>query len=250
MRRGLRVLIVAAGCLFAGAFEPPLGAEEPKPEMLEAQDVLERMASAYAGCRSYRDSGVVTTVFISTGGTQMSQRRTVVKPFTTAFVRPDRFRFEYRHGDDEDQEIAYIVWRKGREVLTWWYVGRGVEKSKSLNLALAGATGVSGGAAHNVPVLLLPKEVSGWRATDMADAKRIEDGKLGEAECFRIEGRYVEGPETYWIDKKTYLIRRIDERNTFDTFRTEETITYDPVIDEAVADEQLEFRPPKLDPPK
>src|SRR5262249_45207002 len=103
------VLTLAAGCLIAGVTGLPAGADEPKPDALKAQDVLDRMAKAYAGCKSYRDTGVVKTVFVEATG-----NRTVEKPFRTAFVRPDRFRFEYteKRGGREDR---YIVWRKGKE---------------------------------------------------------------------------------------------------------------------------------------
>src|SRR5262245_14319430 len=84
------VLTLAAGCLVAVLTGLPAGADEPKPDALKAQDVLDRMAKVYASCKSYGDTGIVTTVFVEATG-----NRTVEKPFKTAFVRPDRFRFEY-----------------------------------------------------------------------------------------------------------------------------------------------------------
>jgi hypothetical protein len=104
-----------------------------------------RVAKAYAGCKSYRDSGVVKTVYVEAGRT-----RTEMKPFKTAFVRPDQFRFEYtqKRGEGAHEVNRYIVWRRGTDVRTWWDVKPGIEKPASLALALAGATGVSGGSAH------------------------------------------------------------------------------------------------------
>ena len=234
------VSMPAAYCLIAAAVVLSVSADEPKPQALKAQDVLDRMAKAYAGCKSYHDSGVVKTVIVQTGG-----NLTVAKPFTTAFVRPDRFRFEYKEKDGGGQERRYIVWRKGKEVQTWWDGKPGVEKPESLNLALAGATGVSGESAHTVPALLLPKEVEGRRLTDMTEAKRIDDAKLDKVDCFRIEGKFAGSPTMLWIDQKTFLVRRIDTQQKFDNFRTEETTTYDPVIDEEIPDKKLEFDPPK-----
>ncbi|MGH7731561.1 MAG: hypothetical protein ACRENJ_09980 [Candidatus Eiseniibacteriota bacterium] len=46
------------------------------------------MAKAYGECTSYYDSGVVRLVFVTADGNFTEE-----KPFTTAFVRPDRFRF-------------------------------------------------------------------------------------------------------------------------------------------------------------
>jgi outer membrane lipoprotein-sorting protein len=233
------VLTLSAGCLIAVVMGLPTGADEPKPDGLKAQGILDRMANVYAGCKSYRDTGVVKTVFFEANG-----NRTVEKPFKTAFVRPDRFRFEYTEKRGGRVE-RYIVWRKGQQVQTWWDVKPGVEKPMSLDLALAGATGVSSSSAHRIPALLLPKEVSGKRLTDMTGAKRIEAPKLEKADCFRVEGKFADNPMTLWIDKKTFLVRRIDSKVKFDTFSTEETTTYDPVIDVEIPDKALEFDPPK-----
>jgi outer membrane lipoprotein-sorting protein len=238
-RRMRRVGATGIAAIAAVVLALPLHAGEPQPQVLKARDVLDRMAKAYAGCKSYRDTGVVKIVFVSDTGD-----RTVERPFKTAFVRPDRFRFEYTEKQG-GRENRFIVWRKGEEVRTWWDVNPGVEKPESLRLALAGATGVSGGSAHTIPTLLLPDEVGGWRLTDLAGAKRIENAKLDEVDCFRIEGKCDDNLMTLWIDTKTLLVRRIDDRKQFDDFRTETTTTYSPVIDEEVPEEALEFDPPR-----
>jgi outer membrane lipoprotein-sorting protein len=213
------------------------GADEPKPDDPSAKQILDRMAEVYADCKSYRDSGMVKTLFIMAEG-----KETIEKPFTTAFVRPDRFRFEFKQTGNP--QSRYIVWSKGLDIQTWWDVKPGIEKAASLELALAGATGVSSSSAHTIPSLLLPKEVSGRRLTDVTDAKRGEDGKLEKVECFRIEGKYGDHPITLWIEKESFLVRQIDEQVKFDNFRTEQTTTYDPTIDKEITDKMLEFDPP------
>ena len=85
----------------------PVGADGPKPADLTAQDMLDRMATAYAGCKSYIDSGVVETVFDVPDGKQQTE----VKPFTTAFVRPDQFRFEFTMKGGGDQKAGARVLR-------------------------------------------------------------------------------------------------------------------------------------------
>ena len=215
--------------------KPPPAAESAQPL---AQQIIDRMAKAYTDCKSYRDSGAVRTLFVMANG-----NRTTERPFTTAFVRPDRFRFEYQENDGATQPRRYIIWCNGKDVQTWWDVRPGIEKPESLGLALAGATGVSGGSAHTIPSLLLPGNLGASLAV-ITDAKRTEDGKLEKVECFRVKGNYGRQPITIWIDKKSYLVRQIDEQRTFDTFRTEQTTTYDPTINEKIADEMLKFDPP------
>jgi outer membrane lipoprotein-sorting protein len=211
--------------------------EQPKPNDLPAKQIVDRMVKAYTDCKSYRDSGIVKTLFVENGG-----NRTVEKPFTTAFVRPDRFRFEYKETVG-DRQMRFIVWSNGKEVQTWWDVKPGIDKPKSLRLALGGAASVSGNSSLNIPQLLLPDKMN-WRRLALMEPKRAKDGKLDKVDCFRVEGKYGGNPITLWIDMKTYLVRRIDEQAKFDNFRTEQTTTYDPIIDQKITDKMLEFDPP------
>jgi outer membrane lipoprotein-sorting protein len=238
MRAALWLFTWTLLCVFALACSPRVDADEPKPDALTAKQILDRMAKAYAECKSYRDAGVVKTVIVQADG-----KWTVEKPFSTVFVRPDRFRFEYTESQG-GRDLHDIVWRKGKEVQTWWDVKPGIEKAESLGLALAGATGVSSGSAHTVPALLLSDEVGGRRLTDMTEAKRIEDATLQKVDCFRIEGKFGESPMTLWLDKKTFLVLRIDSQQKIKDFRIEETTTYEPVIDAEIADKMLEFNAP------
>ena len=206
---------------------------------LSAQAILARLASTYSRCKSYRDKGVVRIVYLESGGRRVEER-----PFRTAFVRPDRFRFEYQETGLLGAKRRYIVWRLGSHVQTWWDVRPGIEEKASLGSALGAATGVSGGSSHAIPALLMPGEVEGRRLTDMTDVKRLADAEAAGASCFRVEGTYANLPRTVWVDKKTFLVRRIDFEDTFPTFRTQQTTTYEPVLDEQVAPELLRFDPP------
>jgi hypothetical protein len=270
-------------------------ADEPQVEELSAAQILDGMSRAYDACKTYQDKGVVKTVFYHEG----KKPRTDPKPFTTAFIRPDRFRYEYtatKAGGDTSQ---YIIWRRGGDVQTWWDIRPGVDKSRSLKMALSTAQGVSGGSSATVAHLLMPGELGRWQSL-AREAKRLDDGKLGDVNCYRIElapiysqrqistkgvdpemvktaqdavreklksqgardsdiqqladalktvaqrsQTVIPGPQTLWIERKSFLLRQIDEQTTFADFRTETTTSYEPVMDAPVADERLEFNPPK-----
>lgn len=231
-------LVAVWGSLVALEVSRSMQREEMKPEDMTAGDVLRRTARAYDRCKSYRDTGVVKTVSVEATG-----NRTTERPFRTAFVRPDRFRFEFTD-EQSGPESRYIVWQDGKRVETWSYLKPGVEQSESLRLPLAGAAGISGRSSLTVPALLFPEGVFGSRPTDLTEAHRIEDGNLGVTRCFRIEGKYG-SPQTLWIDKETFLLRRIDSPMTLPNFRIEDTTTYEPVINEEVSDTALEFDHPK-----
>ena len=160
-----RSLLFAAAIALLG--QTLATADEPKLDDLSPRQILDRMAKAYGDCKTYRDSGVVTTVFVKDTG-----KRTVEKPFTTAFVRPELFRFEF-----EDKNRRYLISANGQNVQTWWDVRPGIQNQKSLQLAVAGATGVSGGSAARIPTMLMPGKFKGWGGVHR-DAKRIKDGKL------------------------------------------------------------------------
>ena len=236
------VLLAASSVLLVFALLRQATAEEPSLDSLTAKQIVKRMAEEYAKCKSYQDLGVVKTVFI-----HPDLKRTVEKPFTTAFVRPDRFRFEYREIKRANREYRYIVYCNGKDIQTYWDVHRGIRKPESLSMALAGPTGVSGGSAHTIPVMLLPDEVSRRRLTDIPELKRIDDVIFDKVDCFRIQGQSVGSPMTIWVDKNTFLLRRIDAKRKFDDFRTERTTTYEPVINGEISDKMLEFDPPRPD---
>lgn len=220
-------------------------------EELTAKDIIERVAKVYAGAKWYRDSGVVearTRAAADDVSVDEELR------FTTAFARPDRFRFEFRIRIN-GQEFRHIIWRNGDEVQTWSNPRLDVARPDTLNLAIAAATGISGGSAHTIPHLLLPDEVTEWRRTDMGDLERIEDAYVGRVECFRLSGRaeipadgeFPAMTRTYmvWIEKRTFFLRRIDSTVESATFRSDDSTTYDPVMDEEIPDRMLEFGAPK-----
>jgi outer membrane lipoprotein-sorting protein len=216
---------------------------EQNSETSTAKQILDRMVKVYASCKSYQDSGMVRTLFILPDG-----NRTVEKPFTTAFVRSGRFRFEYKE-KRENQDYRYLVWANGKDVRTWWDVTPGIKRLDSLGFALAGVTGVSGGSARRIPALLISEPIgAGWDIRKLRNLKRLEDAKAENADCFRIQGETGidgQGPVTLWIDKASFLVRRLDQQNKLANFRTEDTTTYEPVVNGEIPDKMLEFDPAK-----
>lgn len=202
-----------------------------------APQIIDRMAEAYLNCSTYTDTGTVTTVFKGERDTN-----TVVKPFSTAMVRPNQFRFEFT--EEGNLNSRYVVWRRGRDVRTWWDVTQKSKRVDSLSLALAGATGVSGSSAHTVPALLMP-EVGGRMLTDLEQPTRGDDKSFRGHKCFTIEAQFASAPVTIWIDQSSFLIRRIDGTSEFDDFSTAESTAYDPVIDEDVAPKLLDYGAPE-----
>ena len=204
---------------------------------IEVRQILDRMAKAYAECKSYRDSGVIKSVFLKN---TVSPEFTVEYSFDTAFVRPDRFRFEIKDEDDERS----LIFVNGQDLRAWWDVEPGIQEPESLEIAMSQAIGFTGGDVGRIPGMLMPQRLGGWVDLDLIDPQRIEDGELHNIECFRLEYSFRDEQVTLWIDKQSYLVRRIDERIKDDDVRIERTTTYDPTIDGEITDRMLDFDPP------
>jgi outer membrane lipoprotein-sorting protein len=221
---------------------------------LAPETILLRMARVYRTCRSYRDSGEVRTTLRIGEGRAGSDR-----PFHTAFVRPDRFRFQFTDPGLGERSSAYIVWTDGTKVRSWWDAKPGVRRPESLQAALAVAAGISGGSSTRVPGLLLPGSVG--EGPLVIAAERSQDSTDRGVPCFRIRGKSQKTPYTLtmgaqtltvqdenitlWIDRATLLLRKVEDGKTFDTYSSESVTTYTPEIDVEIPPDQLTFNAPQ-----
>jgi hypothetical protein len=232
------------------------------PEPLDVTTIVSRTALAYATCASYRDSGSVTV---------RQERVTIQVAFSTAFVRPDSFCFEHRlvmDGPgllrDKDRlpagplgayfgwtplqyparrtanERQHAIWLRHGDVRQWWSWSQRTSRGGSLGRALAAATGVSMGSAHDIPRLLLPEAISGRRVLELKEPLAGARDDLAGRPCVRIWG--ASGPEQYalWLDAETFLIRQIQERHDLG----ERTSAYEPEVNVVIPASALRFDPP------
>jgi hypothetical protein len=111
--------------------------------------------------------------------------------------------------------------------------------------------------------MLRPDPSVSKSALELNYARRIDDGTVDEFKCFRIRGQSIRTPKTLgsgdtgivlrensstiWIDKQSYLVRRVDESNVYDSFSTDTVTTYSPEINVEIPSELLEFGAPEID---
>jgi hypothetical protein len=217
---------------------------------------------------------VVTTTFHG------KRKRTERTLFSTRFVRPGDFLFEFRNRSGESEWDQYAVWLEEGRARSWWTIDTEAEEPESLAMAIAGATGVSSGSAYRVPHLLLPdldeddegqrRPPSPARLLDVPEARRLNCVVLASP-------RHADDDEQLWIDQSTWLIRRVVEprrkleppsaedleglrefdpgladrmiRDLAETWQLEPTdvesvTTYEPQIDTAIPQAELRFTPP------
>jgi hypothetical protein len=177
----------------------------------DATSILGRAAKTYSDCSTYLDHGCVVTTFHSGTPTEMTSKIW----FTTYFRRPDHFRFSFLMQMMQHvafPEMIHTIWTAGKSVHVKSPIPSfGAEKT--LNLAIAGATGISSCSAHNIPVLLMPGVVSGRRTTDIKNAMYIGPELIGQESCERLQAKSGTKQSDIWISKSRSLILQIQEHD-------------------------------------
>jgi hypothetical protein len=217
---------------------------------LSAGLLLQRVASCYAGARTYRDTGDVYTTVSGPSGTRFNH-----VSFATAFSRAGRkFRFEFVVPYPVVPPLGYserrwIIFRDGSRIDQWSFLGAKTAVPETFGLLVASASGISRGAAHHVPALLMPRDVTGRRVTDHPYTARVlEQHSFAHRTCLRVEARLGPGDEGFgsviWIDSEQLLIRRLDARCRRGSLVIKSITTYNPVMDTSIPEQELAFAPP------
>lgn len=203
-----------------------------------ATELWGKVLAVYAAGSSYLDEGSVIDVMPDSVGTE----RFIKERFSTAFVRPGQFRFEYR-SQLAHKSGFYVVYKNNQEVRTW----AGLALSENdLSSALCGANGVSYGAALRIPQILLPQEIRGSGIHEMKRINTVGEENCGDHACLKISGYWrTNGPTFIWIDQN-HLIRKIEEKDEPGRMgkfglRTRTVIEYSPQLNVPVAADKLAF---------
>ncbi|HLX22657.1 MAG TPA: hypothetical protein VKR38_04855, partial [Usitatibacter sp.] len=169
---------------------------------------------------SYEDDGTVS----------MGDRHRPLRgdtTFRTLFLRPSYFRFEFA-SPHPYEPLAHIVttticgcdgispymWQKHHDSPPR------LEICESLELAIAGATGISSGSAYTISQLLMPKPDGSLAALE--ELSVAESESVDGVTCNVISGKLLRASaETHlFVDPETSILRRVDSR--FDRFSSQE----------------------------
>lgn len=224
----------------ARGWRNPVAVDE---QTLDALDILKRTAQVYRASKSYRDTGRVQTRFIGTSGERVGETR-----FKTAYVAPSSFRFESKMNDFGTIEVGYIAWMDQSGFKTWFSLKPEREEVvTSIQGALDEAAGISRDSSGMIPGLIIPGTRLGGDIVRLTSAVRLEDAQIDSFDCFQVQGfRWPNTgkPTTVWIDKQSFLIRRVYEEQEHEDFSTKTTWTYDPALNVPVDAELLRFNKP------
>jgi hypothetical protein len=187
-----------------------------------AADLLSQVAAQYASLLTYSDEGEEVTVFVT--GQQSWERRTVKKRFKTAFVRPDKFFFQYREVGlgPESEWRGGTIWTDGSGVHTWSTIEFPAGHGHSIEQATGGFAGVSSGTSTLTAKLLLPDIDARSPLPEPSTSRLLGEGSVEGKSCWKVEGlRFGMQSAITWIDRRDFVIRRVDHANEFndDTHR-------------------------------
>ena len=175
---------------------------------MDARAVIEEMVQRYVAFRSYSDTGQVT----------FTHPNFVTKtPFSTHYSAPSLFRFDFQvphphpplshvvtqHAVGFDGTKAYAI-RKSFNGLVE------TESLESTGLAIAGAAGISCGAALTIGRLLFT-DTGAVSLVEQIDAQFHQDTVLDDIDCYSIAVRYPNhnSQYKYYIEKGSFLLREL-----------------------------------------
>lgn len=198
-----------------------------------ANEILARVMSVYAGCRTYSDEG-------STQTTEMRGRHSY---FRTSFVRPGAFRFQLWINSDKPGGVnPWVVQTNGDLIQVQGIPSR--LQILRLDAALSGMGQFSDGSSVTVPQLLFPEAFRTVQLFSViVDARVAGEDNLDGRQSFRIEGLIAGLPIKLWIDKTQYLVLKIYRKVRLGDREDESTVQYQPKLNAAVPPEDLTLPP-------
>lgn len=123
-----------------------------KRDTTSAATIINKSKAAYAKLPLYLDSEKVVESMYNNDHPSKT-----AKVFRTAYTNSGEFNFEYYVVGKSNS--LYTINRSSGVVKSWWGVTNKVTTPATINLALAGATGVSSRTAALIPDLLLTKRI-------------------------------------------------------------------------------------------
>ncbi|HWB07906.1 MAG TPA: thioredoxin-like domain-containing protein [Pirellulales bacterium] len=208
-------------CLLAAAVLLSLalpGCNKPQPalpELTSASEVLERMVAAYHEARSYQDSGQVRLHFRKLND---AKQPTVDQEwdYSIAFVRPNQIRLHVYQAvvvsDGKKLHGALNLDEVRGQILEVAAPDKLVAQQIFETDPLLGQVLTQGGAAG--PPLILPlllEEAALDPVLEGAEKPTLLPPEQADGEmCYRVEAKRADGRLVFWIDQKSFALRRID----------------------------------------
>jgi thiol-disulfide isomerase/thioredoxin len=211
-------LAIAVGC----HRETPSGPKGPTPVEQAAQskeagqdkskpttgrDVLNRMVAAYRKASSYADAGTVRLLAESDG----RKVREETANFSCALLRPNKLRMQAYDAMlvcDGQKCFAAIEGLPGQVVLKQAPTSLSMRTLDSDPVLIRAMTQGFGGGMPQ-PVLLMADDPLKALLPGNEEPVLSETGQIEGRDCYRVKVTWPEGVATLWIDKESFVLRRM-----------------------------------------
>lgn len=195
----MRIIIIAIFLIMLGACSL---AKETSPDK-----VFEKVIAKYKSMKTYKDKGTVIAEMES-GSMKMNKETS----FSIMLKKPNLYLISWTQTNElmPGMEQTGTVWSDGTQPYLYIGVINAYSKMGNDQLALGSATGVSSGAAFTIPSLFLTAfQEQPTMFSRLKKTKIEKTEKIGEDDCYVISGSSdISLKETYWISKKSYLIKK------------------------------------------
>ena len=176
-------------------------------EDITPSEIFEKVKAAYMSMDTYKAQGTITAN-IDTGGTETNLETT----FSIILKKPNLYLISWtqKNMPMAGMSQAGAVWNDGAQPYLYMGGTNAYSKMGSDELALGGATGISGGAAFTIPSLFLSVFKNQPDPSSRLKDPQIEKTeKVGKEDCYVISGSSsISKKETFWVSKKSYLIKK------------------------------------------
>jgi len=176
-------------------------------EDITPSEIFEKVKTAYKSMDTYKSQGTITSN-IDTGEMKVN----VETSFSIILKKPNLYLISWTQKNTAMPSMSQsgAVWSDGAQPYLYMGGMNAYSKMGSDELALGGATGISGGAAFTIPSLFLSV------FKEQADPfSRLKDPwiemteKVGEEDCYVISGpSSISKKEVFWVSKTSYLIKK------------------------------------------
>jgi len=192
-----------------------------------AVEIIQKVQAKYDGLDSYSSEGEIVTDMDMSGvdvdtlpgmtdaqtkklreskefQDALKKRQTFKHTFSIKLARPDYY-IEWDQKVHEKYSNTGAVWSDGKEHFLLINAKRKTSP-KDRQMALASATGVSGGAANTIPSLFFAQPANVLLALN--EVRQEGEEAIDGEQCYIIAGKMANMTMKYWISKDTLLVRK------------------------------------------
>jgi outer membrane lipoprotein-sorting protein len=172
-------------------------------------EIIKRAQQKYASLTSYSDEGKTVAILNGT---------TITTAFTIRLARPNLYRIDWEQPVHSSYTNKGAVWSAGEG--DFLRMGSGAEKQASQEMALASATGISGGAAATIPGTFFKMNWGNQLGGLVSSEKQQPDQKVGDVDCYVLTSDSNGRTRTLWIGKQDFLIHKVRNVTSAEAMKT------------------------------